>query len=108
MCRWPQVERGAPRPTGRSPGLTRLGCGAGAPSRLRGQRPVVRRLRGVGSKRRAASPVRVRRHDPGTGWSLDQARRLLDQGYTIEHVEARTGWPRPMLVAPPSRRPTIR
>jgi hypothetical protein len=44
-------------------------------------------------------PVSVRRFDPGSGWTLDEARALLDQGYAVAHVERRTGWPRPMLLA---------
>lgn len=44
--------------------------------------------------------------DPGTGWTLDEARALLGQGYSLEHVVARTGWPRPMVLA--GRRPQRR
>jgi hypothetical protein len=53
----------------------------------------------VPSRRSLNGPVRVHRFDPGSGWTLDEARGLLDQGYSVTHVERRTGWPRPMLLA---------
>jgi hypothetical protein len=56
------------------------------------------------TKRPTNGPVSVRRYDPGTGWTLEEARQLLDQGYSAEHVESRTGWPRPMLIASPRNR----
>lgn len=46
---------------------------------------------------RQASEVVVRRVDPGRGWTLEQARDLVKQGYSIEHVAERTGFPPKML-----------
>ncbi|CUU58837.1 hypothetical protein CcI49_31845 [Frankia sp. CcI49] len=44
-----------------------------------------------------ASEVVVRRVDPGRGWTLEQARDLVEQGYSIENVAERTGFPAKML-----------
>jgi hypothetical protein len=41
----------------------------------------------------------VRRVDPGRGWTLEQARDLVKQGYTVEHVAERTGFTPQMLRA---------
>jgi hypothetical protein len=60
----------------------------------------------VPSRRSLNGPVSVRQFDPGSGWTLDEARDLLDQGYAVAHVERRTGWPRPMLLA--GRRDAVR
>ena len=48
-------------------------------------------------ERRDASEVVVTRFDPGRGWSLEQARDLVRQGYSVENVAARTGFPAQML-----------
>ncbi|MCW2693692.1 MAG: hypothetical protein JWM48_923 [Mycobacterium sp.] len=58
-----------------------------------------------------ASEVTSRQFDPGTDWTLPEARTLLEQGYTPEHASRLTGWPVPMLLAQPRRplgRPTAR
>lgn len=47
--------------------------------------------------RRQASEVVVRRVDPGRGWTLEQARDLVQQGYSVENVAERTGFPEQML-----------
>jgi hypothetical protein len=39
----------------------------------------------------------VRRFDPGRGWTLEQARDLVRQGYSLENVAERTGFPAQML-----------
>ncbi|OAA24938.1 hypothetical protein UG55_102745 [Frankia sp. EI5c] len=39
----------------------------------------------------------VRRVDPGRGWTLEQARDLVEQGYSVENVAERTGFPAKML-----------
>ncbi|WP_235947153.1 hypothetical protein [Candidatus Frankia alpina] len=39
----------------------------------------------------------VSRVDPGRGWTLEQARDLVRQGYSVEHVAGRTGFPEQML-----------
>ncbi|WP_261562735.1 hypothetical protein [Frankia tisae] len=48
-------------------------------------------------ERRQASEVVVSRVDPGRGWTLEQARDLVRQGYSVEHVAGRTGFPEQML-----------
>ncbi|WP_239345848.1 MULTISPECIES: hypothetical protein [unclassified Frankia] len=48
-------------------------------------------------ERRQAGEVVVRRVDPGRGWTLEQARDLVRQGYSVEHVAERTGFPAQML-----------
>lgn len=48
-------------------------------------------------ERRQASEVVVSRVDPGRGWTLEQARDLVRQGYSVEHVAERTGFPEQML-----------
>ncbi|WP_256385422.1 hypothetical protein [Parafrankia colletiae] len=35
--------------------------------------------------------------DPGRGWTLEQARDLVEQGYSVENVAERTGFPAQML-----------
>ncbi|WP_238429210.1 hypothetical protein [Frankia nepalensis] len=37
------------------------------------------------------------RFDPGRGWTLDQARDLVRQGYSVDNVAQRTGFPAQML-----------
>jgi hypothetical protein len=46
---------------------------------------------------RTAGAVTKRVFDPGTGWSLSEARDLLDQGYSPEHVAKVTGYPERMI-----------
>ena len=46
---------------------------------------------------RQAGEVVVRRVDPGRGWTLEQARDLVRQGYSVENVAERTGFPEQML-----------
>ena len=48
-------------------------------------------------ERRQASEVVVRRVDPGRGWTLEQARDLVRQGYSVDNVAQRTGFPAQML-----------
>ncbi|MBL7500747.1 hypothetical protein I6A84_28755 [Frankia sp. CNm7] len=48
-------------------------------------------------ERRDASEVVVTRFDPGRGWTLDQARDLVRQGYSVDNVAQRTGFPAQML-----------
>lgn len=60
---------------------------------------MPRRVRANAGKttRTPRHPVTVKTVDPGTDWTLDQARSLIRQGYTLEHVAKRTGWPESML-----------
>jgi hypothetical protein len=46
---------------------------------------------------RGAGAVTSRVFDPGTGWTLAEARELLSQGYAVEHVVRTTGYPARML-----------
>jgi hypothetical protein len=46
---------------------------------------------------RTAGGVTSRLFDPGTGWTLQEARGLLDQGYSAAHVARLTGYPEPMI-----------
>jgi hypothetical protein len=39
----------------------------------------------------------VSRFDPGRGWTLEQARDLVRQGYSVDNVAERTGFPAQML-----------
>ncbi|MGF7235023.1 MAG: hypothetical protein ACQSGP_08700 [Frankia sp.] len=39
----------------------------------------------------------MRHVDPGRGWTLDQARDLVQQGYSVDNVAERTGFPAQML-----------
>jgi hypothetical protein len=55
------------------------------------------------SQGRSAGEVTTRVFDPGTGWTLDEARDLLAQGYSPEHVSKVTGYPERMLSAGPVR-----
>lgn len=48
---------------------------------------------------RSASEVTRRVFDPGTGWTLGEARELLAQGYSAEHVSKVTGYPARMIQA---------
>ena len=48
-------------------------------------------------ERRSASEVVVTQVDPGRGWSLEQARDLVRQGYSVDNVADRTGFPAQML-----------
>ena len=48
-------------------------------------------------ERRSASEVVVRHVDPGRGWTLEQARDLVRQGYSVDNVAERTGFPAQML-----------
>jgi hypothetical protein len=43
--------------------------------------------------------VTTGRIDPGTGWELTDARKLLDDGYQLEQVKRLTGWPEGPLLA---------
>ena len=53
---------------------------------------------------RSAGEVTRRVFDPGTGWSLPEARELLNQGYSPEHVAKVTGYPARMIaVGSPER-----
>ena len=61
-------------------------------------RPITS-LRANGQPRRFG-PVQVRRVDPGRGWSLEDARGLLQQGYSSDHVARLTGFSTAMLLAP--------
>jgi hypothetical protein len=47
--------------------------------------------------RSPAGEVTRRVFDPGTGWTLPEARALLEQGYSAEHVAKVTGYPEKML-----------
>lgn len=46
---------------------------------------------------RSAGEVSRRVFDPGTGWTLDEARALLAQGYLPAHVTKVTGYPERMV-----------
>lgn len=46
---------------------------------------------------RSAGAVTRSVFDPGTGWSLVEARELLGQGYSTQHVSKVTGYPVAML-----------
>ena len=46
---------------------------------------------------RSAGAVTKRVFDPGTGWTLPEARELLQQGYSVEHVARVTGFPAAMI-----------
>src|SRR5690242_21754549 len=48
-------------------------------------------------KRSRSSGVTVRHFNPGTDWTLPEARRLVRAGYTVDHVEHVTGWPLPAI-----------
>jgi hypothetical protein len=48
---------------------------------------------------RSAGAVTKRVFDPGTGWTLPEARELLQQGYSVEHVARVTGFPAAMISA---------
>jgi hypothetical protein len=48
---------------------------------------------------RSAGEVSRRVFDPGTGWTLQEARELLAQGYSAAHVAKVTGYPERMLIA---------
>jgi hypothetical protein len=47
--------------------------------------------------RTTAGGVTSRVFDPGTGWTLQEARGLLEQGYSSAHVARLTGYPEPMI-----------
>ncbi|HSP36599.1 MAG TPA: hypothetical protein VLR26_02470 [Frankiaceae bacterium] len=46
---------------------------------------------------RSNGAVTIRVFDPGTGWSLAEAREMLTQGYSAEHVARVTGYPERMI-----------
>jgi hypothetical protein len=46
---------------------------------------------------RSAGSVTSRVFDPGTGWTLEEARGLLAQGYSPAQVARQTGYPEPMI-----------
>lgn len=48
-------------------------------------------------ERRSAGEVVVSQLDPGRGWTLEQARDLVRQGYSVDNVAERTGFPAQML-----------
>ena len=56
-------------------------------------------------KRPANSAVKVRMFDPGTNWTLAEAREMLSNGYSVEQVVRLTGWPRPFVCAGAPKRP---
>jgi hypothetical protein len=51
---------------------------------------------------RSAGAVTSRVFDPGTGWTLDEARALLQQGYSAAHVAKVTGYPERMVATKPA------
>ena len=53
---------------------------------------------------RRFGPIETRQVDPGRGYSLDEARDMLAQGYSSAHVSRVTGFSEGMLLAPPPRR----
>lgn len=53
---------------------------------------------------RRFGPIETRQVDPGRGYSLEEARDMLAQGYSSEHVSRVTGFSEPLLTAPPPRR----
>ena len=53
---------------------------------------------------RRFGPIETRQVDPGRGYSLEEARDMLAQGYSSEHVSRVTGFSEGMLLAPPPRR----
>jgi hypothetical protein len=48
---------------------------------------------------RSNGAVTSRVFDPGTGWSLSEAREMFTQGYSAEHVARVTGYPERMISA---------
>jgi hypothetical protein len=48
---------------------------------------------------RTAGAVTKKVFDPGTGWTLGEARELLTQGYSAQHVAKVTGYPVAMISA---------
>jgi hypothetical protein len=48
---------------------------------------------------RSAGAVTSRVFDPGTGWTLPEAREMWHQGYSVEHVSRVTGFPAAMISA---------
>jgi hypothetical protein len=60
------------------------------------------KLRDPRKGRQPRSEVTTTRVDPGTDWTLDQARDMLDQGYTADRIEEVTGWARRFVEAPRS------
>jgi hypothetical protein len=48
---------------------------------------------------RSAGEVSKRVFDPGTGWTLGEARALFAQGYSAAHVTKVTGYPERMVTA---------
>jgi hypothetical protein len=48
---------------------------------------------------RTAGAVTRSVFDPGTGWTLGEARELLSQGYSPVHVAKVTGYPVAMISA---------
>src|ERR1700755_2535060 len=70
----------------------------GHPDGLCGGRSLARRARlSWPDERRGAGEVVVTRFDPGRGWTLEQARDLVRQGYSVGNVAQRTGLPAQML-----------
>jgi len=53
---------------------------------------------------RRFGPIETRQVDPGRGYSLEEARDMLAQGYSSQHVSRVTGFSEGMLLAPPPRR----
>jgi hypothetical protein len=53
---------------------------------------------------RRFGPIETRQADPGLGYSLEEARDMIAQGYSSEHVSRVTGFSESMLLAPPPRR----
>lgn len=54
---------------------------------------------------RNGGEVTRRVFDPGTGWTLGEARALLEQGYAPAQVAKMTGYPQAMIVVGTSHRP---
>lgn len=48
---------------------------------------------------RTAGAVTKSVFDPGTGWTLGEARELFSQGYSASHVAKVTGYPVAMISA---------
>jgi hypothetical protein len=53
---------------------------------------------------RSAGEVTSRVFDPGTGWTLPEAREMLLQGYSAAHVARITGFPERMVATKSAER----
>jgi hypothetical protein len=58
---------------------------------------------------RKFGPIHVEQIDPGRGWTLEQARDMVRDGYSTEHVSRVTGFGQqllsPAVIDPKNRRP---